>query len=114
MWTNTRLDVFGGRLAAVEQRVGIGPDTSDLDEQIAQVRREKESAVDARDYEQAAQRRNREKELLGSKAARQEQWAAGHPALPDLAERVQQLTDAVERLRALLRQHGIDPQDKPA
>ena len=114
MWTNARLDVFGGRLAAVEQRVGIGPDTSDLDEQIAQVRREKESAVDARDYEQAAERRNREKELLASKAARQEQWAAGHPALPDLTERVQQLTDEVERLRALLRQHGIDPQDKPA
>ena len=114
MWTNARLDVFGGRLTAVEQRVGIGPDTSDLDEQIAQVRREKESAVDARDYEQAAERRNREKELLASKAARQEQWAAGHPALPDLAERVQQLTDEVERLRALLRQHGIDPHDKPA
>ena len=114
MWTNARLDVFGGRLTAVEQRVGIGPDTSDLDEQIAQVRREKESAVDARDYEQAAERRNREKELLASKAARQEQWAAGHPALPDLAERVRQLTDEVERLRALLRQHGIDPHDKPA
>jgi ATP-dependent Clp protease ATP-binding subunit ClpA len=114
MWTHARLDVFGGRLAAVEQRVGIGPDTSDLDEQIAQVRREKESAVDARDYEQAAERRNREKELLASKAARQEQWAAGHPALPDLAEQVQRLTDEVERLRALLRQHGIDPQDKPA
>jgi hypothetical protein len=114
MWTNARLDVFGGRLAAVEQRVGIGPDTSDLDEQIAQVCREKESAVDARDYEQAAERRNREKELLASKAARQEQWAAGHPALPALAERVQQLTDEIERLRALLRQHGIDPQDKPA
>ena len=114
MWTHARLDVFGGRLAAVEQRVGIGPDTSDLDEQIAQIRREKESAVDARDYEQAAERRNREKELLASKAARQEHWAAGHPALPDLAERVQQLTDEVERLRALLRQHGIDPHDKPA
>ena len=39
--------------------------------------------------------------------------AAGRP-LPDLAERVEQLTDEVERLRALLRQHGIDPQDKPA
>jgi len=114
MWMHNRLDLFGGRLAAVEQRVGIGPDTSDLDEQIAQVRREKESAVDARDDEQAAERRNREKELLASKAARQEQWAAGHPALPDLAERVQQLTDEIERLRALLRQHGIDPQDKPA
>jgi hypothetical protein len=114
MWMHNRLDVFGGRLAALEQRVGIGPDTSDLDEQIAQVRREKESAVDARDDEQAAERRDREKELLASKAARQEQWVAGHPALPDLTERVQQLTDEIERLRVLLRQHGIDPHDKPA
>jgi ATP-dependent Clp protease ATP-binding subunit ClpA len=109
-----RLDAVEGRLAAVEQRVGTGPDTSDLDEQIAQVCREKESAVDAQDYEQAASLRNREKELLAAKAARQEQWAAGHPALPVLAERCQQLTDEVERLRALLRKHGIDPQDKPA
>jgi len=109
-----RLDEVEQRLAAIEQRLGTGPDTSDLDEQIAQVCREKESAIDARDYEQAASLRNREKELLASKAARQEQWAAGHPALPVLAERCQQLTDEVERLRALLRQHGIDPQDKPA
>ena len=110
----TRLDVVEIRLAVLEHRVGTGPDTSDLDEQIAQVRREKESAIDARDYEQAAARRNREKELLAAKAARQEQWVAGHPALPDLAERCQQLTDEIERLRAVLRQHGIDPQEKPA
>jgi len=114
MWMHTRLDVFGGRLAAVEQRVGTGPDTSDLDEQIEQVRGERHAAADAQDYEQAAALRNREKELLASKAARQEQWAAGHPALPDLAERCQQLAGEIERLRALLRQHGIDPQDKPA
>jgi hypothetical protein len=38
----------------------------------------------------------------------------GDPALPDLAERCEQLTDETERLRALLRQHGIDPQDRPA
>ena len=109
-----RLDEVEQRLAAIEQRLGTGPDTSDLDEQIAQVCREKESAIDARDYEQAASLRDREKELLASKAARQEQWAAGHPALPVLAERCQQLTDEIERLRALLRQHGIDPHDKPA
>ena len=109
-----RLDAGEGRLAALEQRVGTGPDTSDLDEQIAQVCREKESAIDAKDYAQAAALRNREKELLASKAARREQWAAGHPALPDMAERCQQLTNEVERLRALLREHGIDPQDKPA
>jgi ATP-dependent Clp protease ATP-binding subunit ClpA len=109
-----RLDVVEIRLAVLEHRVGTGPDTSDLDEQIAQVRREKESAIDAQDYKQAAALRDREKELLASKATRQEQWVAGHSPLPDLAERVQQLTDEVERLRAVLRQHGIDPQDKPA
>ena len=108
------LDGVEARLAAIEQRVGTGPDTSDLDEQIAQVRREKESAIDAQDYEQAAALRDRQKELLATKAARQQQWAAGHPALPDLAERGQQLADEIERLRALLREHGIDPQDKPA
>jgi ATP-dependent Clp protease ATP-binding subunit ClpA len=110
----SRLEAIEQRLTAIEQRVGTGPDTSDLDEQIAQVCREKEAAVDAHDYEQAAARRDREKELLAAKAARQEQWTAGHPSLPDLAERCQQLTDEIERLHALLRQHGIDPQDKPA
>jgi hypothetical protein len=109
-----RLVAVEGRLAAVEQRLGTGPDTSDLDEQIDRVRGERHAAADAEEYEQAASLRNREKELLASKAARQEQWTAGHPALPDLAQRVRQLSDEVERLRVLLRQHGIDRQDKPA
>ena len=52
--------------------------------------------------------------MLADKAAQREEWAAKHPALPVLAERVQQLADETERLRALLRQHGIDPQGKPA
>jgi Clp amino terminal domain, pathogenicity island component len=108
------LEALERRLTAIEQRVGTGPDSSDLDEQIEIVRTDKEAAVDAHDYAQAASLRNREKELLASKAARQEQWAAGHPALPDLAERCQQLTEEIERLRAVLRQHGIDPHDKPA
>ena len=34
--------------------------------------------------------------------------------VPDLAERVQQLASEIERLRAALGQHGIDPHDKPA
>jgi ATP-dependent Clp protease ATP-binding subunit ClpC len=109
-----RLDALDQRLTAIEQRAGTGPDTKDLDEQIETVRTAKEAAVDASDYAQAASLRDREKELLASKAARQEQWAAGHPALPDLAERCQQLSEEIERLRAALRQHGIDPQDKPA
>jgi flagellar biosynthesis/type III secretory pathway chaperone len=109
-----RLDVVEGRLAAVEQRVGIGPDTSDLDEQVNRIRGERHAAATTQEYEQAASLREREKELLASKTARQEQWAAGHPTLPDLAERYQQLVEEIERLRAVLRQHGIDPQDKPA
>jgi hypothetical protein len=109
-----RLDAVEDWLAAVEQRVGTGPDTSDLDEQIDRVRRERLAAANAQEDEQAAALRNREKELLADKAARREEWAAGHPALPVLVERVQQLADETERLRALLRQHGIDPQGKPA
>jgi hypothetical protein len=97
-----------------EQRAGIGPDTSDLDEQITVARTEKEAAIEAQDFEQAASKRDRETQLLAAKAARQKQWAAGHPAKPDLAEKYRQLAAEVERLRALLRQHGIDPEDKPA
>jgi len=101
-------------LEMAEQRAGTGPDTSDLDEQIEAVRIEKEAAVDAQDFDQAVSLRDREKQLLTAKAARQQQWAAGHPAKPDLAEQSRQLAAEVERLRALLRQHGIDPQAKPA
>jgi len=111
---NARLEAVEQRLTALEQRIGTGPDTSDLDGQIEIVRTEKEAAIDVKDFEQGASLRNREKELLASKAARHEQWVAGHPALPVLAERVQQLAEEIERLRGLLRHHGIDPQDKPA
>jgi ATP-dependent Clp protease ATP-binding subunit ClpA len=103
----TRLEAVEQRLAAIEQRIGTGPDTGDLDEQIGRVRSERHAAAYAQEDERAASLRDREKELLASKAARQEKWAAGYPALPVLAERVQQLADEIERLRALLRQHGI-------
>src|SRR3974390_2015021 len=93
-----RLEAAERRLTAVEQRIGTGPDTSDLDGQIEIVRTEKEAAAGAQDYEQAASLRNREKEVLASKAARQEQWTSEHPALPVLAERCQQLADEIERL----------------
>ena len=109
-----RLDTIDVLLTVVEQRVGIRADTTDLDEQIDRVRGERQAAADAQEYERAASLRDREQELLAARAGRQEQWAAEHPALPVLAERCQQLADEVERLRALLGQHGIDPQDKPA
>jgi Clp amino terminal domain, pathogenicity island component/UvrB/uvrC motif len=102
------------RLSAVEQRVGTGPGAADLDEQIAQVRRDRESAIDSQEFEQAGSLRDSERQLLADKTARQRQWEASHPDLASLAEEVQRLSGDVERLRDLLRQHGIEPEDKTA
>ena len=109
-----RLDAVEGRLVSLEQRVGTRPDTADLDRRIAAVCRERQDAADVEEYERAASLRDQEQELRASKTEHQEQWAAGHPDLPALAEQCQELSGEIERLRALLREHGIDPQDKPA
>ncbi len=101
-----RLESMEGRLAALEHRVGV-PDTGDLDQRIAQIRRDKESAIDGEDFETAAALRDTEKQLLGEKASRQQEWATAYVDLPSLSTEVQ-------RLRDLLRQHGIEPQDGAA
>ena len=98
-----RLDSLAWRLSVLEQRVGTGPDVRDLDREIAHVRHDKEAAIDAQDFENAAVLRDSETQLLSDKAAREQEWAA----LPSLS-------DEVERLRDLLRRHGIDPQDGAA
>jgi hypothetical protein len=110
----TRLDAIDSRLSAVEQRGGTGPDTGDLDQQIEHVQRDRHAAVDAQEYERAASLRDRGKDLLAEKASRQQQWAATHLDLPSLAEKFRQLSDEIERLHALLREHGIEPEDGAA
>jgi ATP-dependent Clp protease ATP-binding subunit ClpC len=109
-----RLDAIGSRLSAVEQRTGTGPDTGELDQQIEQVLRDRRTAVDAQEYERAASLRDREKDLLAQKASRQQEWAAAHQDLPSLAEKVRRLNDEIERLHALLHEHGIEPEDGAA
>jgi ATP-dependent Clp protease ATP-binding subunit ClpC len=109
-----RFESMDSRLSAVEQRVGTGPDVGDLDQQIAQARREKESAARAEDYEAAAALRDRERHLLAEKASRQQEWATAQLDLPSLAEGLQRLSGEVERLRRLLRQQGIEPTDGAA
>jgi ATP-dependent Clp protease ATP-binding subunit ClpC len=109
-----RIDAIDSRLSAIEQRVGTGADTRELDQQIERVRGEKEAAVGAQEYEQAAFLRDQEKQLLAEKTAHQQEWEAAHPSLPFLAERCSRLSDELGRLRALLRQHGIEPEDKTA
>src|SRR5437870_4814550 len=69
------IDEAGSRMRI--RRMTAPPDLREFDEKIAQVRREKESAIDAQDFEKAANLRDREKQLLGEKAQREKEWKAG-------------------------------------
>ncbi len=109
-----RIEAMDSRLSAVEQQMGTGPDMRDLDQQIAQARRDKESAAGAEDFENAAALRDAERQLLADKAARQQDWAAAHLDLPSLAEGLHMLSDEVGRLRGLLTQQASKPRDGAA
>ncbi|MEV1144020.1 ATP-dependent Clp protease ATP-binding subunit [Micromonospora sp. NPDC049799] len=69
------IDEAGARMRI--RRMTAPPDLRDFDERIAQVRKDKESAIDAQDFERAAQLRDKEKQLLGQKAQREKEWKAG-------------------------------------
>ncbi|WP_328468018.1 ATP-dependent Clp protease ATP-binding subunit [Actinoplanes sp. NBC_00393] len=69
------IDEAGARMRI--RRMTAPPDLREFDEQIAQVRRDKESAIDAQDFEKAAQLRDKEKQYLGTKAQRETEWKAG-------------------------------------
>jgi ATP-dependent Clp protease ATP-binding subunit ClpC len=110
----SRMEAMDSRLSAVEQQMGAGPDVVDLDQQIAQARRDKEAAAGAEDFEHAAALRDTERQLLADKASRQKDWAAAHPDLPSLAEGLHMLSDEVGRLRGLLTQQNNKPRDGAA
>ena len=69
------IDEAGARLRI--RRMTAPPDLREFDEKIAATRREKESAIDAQDFEKAASLRDTEKKLLSAKAEREKQWKAG-------------------------------------
>jgi ATP-dependent Clp protease ATP-binding subunit ClpC len=69
------IDEAGARMRI--RRMTAPPDLREFDERIADVRREKESAIDAQDFEKAASLRDKEKTLLGDKAKREQEWKAG-------------------------------------
>ena len=69
------IDEAGARMRI--RRMTAPPDLRDFDERIAAVRREKESAIDAQDFEKAASLRDKEKTLQGEKAKREQEWRAG-------------------------------------
>jgi ATP-dependent Clp protease ATP-binding subunit ClpC len=80
----------------------------EAEEQVAQVRRAKEAAIDAEDFEQAAALRDQEREQLGRVAEQERAWTAGVD-LEAVVQENENLHGEVERLRALLGQHGIEP-----
>jgi ATP-dependent Clp protease ATP-binding subunit ClpC len=69
------IDEAGSRMRI--RRMTAPPDLREFDERIAEVRREKESSIDAQDFEKAASLRDREKTLLAEKAQREHEWKAG-------------------------------------
>jgi ATP-dependent Clp protease ATP-binding subunit ClpC len=69
------IDEAGARMRI--RRMTAPPDLREFDEKIADVRRDKESAIDAQDFERAAKLRDAEKQLLAKKAEREKQWKDG-------------------------------------
>ncbi|MGQ0630892.1 MAG: ATP-dependent Clp protease ATP-binding subunit [Sporichthyaceae bacterium] len=69
------IDEAGSRMRI--RRMTAPPDLREFDEKIAGVRRDKESAIDAQDFEKAAALRDTEKQLLGEKSVREKEWKSG-------------------------------------
>ena len=104
-----RFDALGRRLTALERWVSMQPDLEDLDQEIAQVRREKAAAIERQDFENSALLREKEKQLLAARADREKEWAGSTAGRRTVASELDRLSTELERLRATLREHGIEP-----
>ncbi|NUS43321.1 MAG: ATP-dependent Clp protease ATP-binding subunit, partial [Mycobacteriaceae bacterium] len=69
------IDEAGARMRI--RRMTAPPDLREFDDKIADARREKESAIDAQDFEKAAALRDKEKQLVAKRQEREKQWRAG-------------------------------------
>jgi ATP-dependent Clp protease ATP-binding subunit ClpC len=106
-----RFDALDRRLTALERWVSMQPDLEDLDQEIAQVRRDKEAATARQDSQVATALRDKEKQLLADRADREKEWAGSAAGRRTVAGELDRLTTELERLRATLREHGIEPGD---
>jgi len=111
---SSRIDALDRRLAAIERWVGMRPDLDDLDQEIAQVRREKEAAIDRQDFEASAALRDKEKQLRVARAGREKESTDAAAGRMSLAAEFGRVNAELERLRAILREHGIGPRDDAA
>ena len=69
------IDEAGARLRI--RRMTAPPDLREIDDKIAAVRLEKESAIDGQDFERAASLRDDEKNLIASRVTREKEWKDG-------------------------------------
>ena len=94
-------------------RVAIPAALADAVEQLAQVQRQRKAALDAEDLEAAAALRDREDQLRAGKLRLEQQWAAGVDVQAIVAEN-QRVHRELDRMRGLLREYGIEPDDGTA
>ncbi|WP_040594216.1 ATP-dependent Clp protease ATP-binding subunit [Timonella senegalensis] len=69
------IDEAGARLRI--RRMTAPPELREIDERIAEARREKESAIDEQDFEKAAALRDKEKNLTQERAEKEKAWKSG-------------------------------------
>ncbi|AZQ77251.1 ATP-dependent Clp protease ATP-binding subunit [Flaviflexus ciconiae] len=69
------IDEAGARLAI--RKMTAPPELRELDEKIADVRKQKESAIDGQDFEKAAALRDKEQRLAEERAEKDKAWKAG-------------------------------------
>lgn len=69
------IDEAGARLRI--RRMTAPPELRELDEKIAETRREKESAIDGQDFEKAATLRDTERKLSEKRTEREKAWKSG-------------------------------------
>ncbi|USQ76732.1 ATP-dependent Clp protease ATP-binding subunit [Ornithinimicrobium cryptoxanthini] len=69
------IDEAGARLRI--RRMTAPPDLREFDEKISHTKREKESAIDAQDFEKAARLRDEEHKLTQARVEREKEWKSG-------------------------------------
>jgi hypothetical protein len=89
-------------------RLPVPAGLADVTEQLRQVQRQKTAAFEAEDLDSAAALRATEQQLRAEKLRLEQQWTAGVDVGTVIAEN-QRVHRELDRLRDLLRQHGIEP-----
>ncbi|HZA27296.1 MAG TPA: Clp protease N-terminal domain-containing protein, partial [Actinomycetota bacterium] len=69
------IDEAGSRMRI--RRMTAPPDVREVDEKIAEVRMQKESAVDSQDFQRAQSLKEQEQELISERSRREQEWKSG-------------------------------------